>query len=742
MKSNFQKKHIEHIGVFFAAVSFVVFFYMKNTTLAFDDFNFLAIFPALILKYGYLKTAWVLLSGMDMPAEYRTYGFSRLLQYSVWLMAGKESWPFSLIIALSQVFSAVAVLSLMKFRHIDQDISLAVAIIWLISPFLMNWSFHHYSYLVLPFQLVILSCWLIDRISPYPSYYVVAVLLGMVTALTGEMFLISGPLAILLWGLTSKDSKRIWLSCLVVASIILMLLIHRFIWTKFFQNVELRQRYELLGTIDWHDIALRTAKAINSIGKSFYLQLDEAFLSGKNIGIAIGLVFGWGVLQNKYLHTASSENPSDTKNSAREIYLTLAFLALGIASSTIFLVVSVMSNQIYEVMPRRYGYVSLTLMLLAAITGVASIFKYLGVGKKIVLAIAVGAVAAQATQLNGVTIKKTRSSDKNIISSIKVLGDAENDKSVSAKGVLFYVASNPDYQQGNANGGTPGVAMGTQISAELLESPFSTYWTSASYAVNFLGYKFAGIPKAKSEEGMLLLGGEGGLPSANHAEKTDVNSVIVIANLGMESDDRFAKNTRIFKSFSDFEPYFFGRRIDRNFWQPRKILDEIIIDFGKLSSASFDFRTEFPDKKYLDTDRVINSSWLKNYGLLDGQDSIYENPDFSNAFSYLKTNRNGYFSYGFSFENSVDTVEVSLDFFEQWRSGDGQRVFELEVSWDDLEWVSLGKIDIFELNKNEPVSIVLTKRGAKSFKFRTKLCAESMDVPVIQGVRIRKGAIQ
>ena len=83
-------------------------------------------------------------------------------------------------------------------------------------------------------------------------------------------------------------------------------------------------------------------------------------------------------------------------------------------------------------------------------------------------------------------------------------------------------------------------------------------------------------------------------------------------------------------------------------------------------------------------------------------------------------------------------VEVSLDFLELWGRKLGERVFELEVSWDGVLWASLGNIDIASLNQHNPVSIVLTRSNPKVFQFRMKPVTGSLDVPVIQGLRIRQ----
>ena len=91
---------------------------------------------------------------------------------------GAESLIYSLTIAVSQVGSAFGILHLARERGVDERVSLTVATIWLISPFSINWCFHHYSYEILPFQIIIMSCFVLGRITAAPYRYIVAVLLG------------------------------------------------------------------------------------------------------------------------------------------------------------------------------------------------------------------------------------------------------------------------------------------------------------------------------------------------------------------------------------------------------------------------------------------------------------------------------------------------------------------------------------------------------------------------------------
>lgn len=717
--------------------------YLLNAVTAFDDLNFAAIFPAFVAQHGYLKTCWMLLSQMDMPFEYRTYGLSRLLQFLLWSIGGSHSYLYPLTIALTQVGTAIALLHLARERGIDEPVSLAMATIWLISPFSVNWCFHQYSYQILPFQIIIVTCWVLGRVTSSPYRYILASLLGFACALSGEMFLITGPLSLLLVAWASSDKCRLRLTLVAITAMILTLVVHRWVWVEFFQDVSAHQRYEVNMAAGAKVFASRTLMALVSIYKAIELQLREILASGYSWGIAsgglAGLIYWWISGRSPVARGPLQAGKSGIRGRIVSD-INLAFLVIGLAISALLIILttSILSGQVYEIMPRRYGYVSFTLLLLAPVILIAKLFDIAFGIKRIVLAIFVGVIASFAGQLHFGAIPNVRAADTSLTNLMKAAGGLNKDHAKTTKGVLFYVSANDQYQRGDANGATPGPKMAGQVGAELLESPFATYWTAVSYSINLLGFRFAGIPKSNVEGGSIMLGGESGSPSSNKLGKISPEDVVVVANLGFDPQDPLGRNVRVFKNYSEFQPYFFERRIKRDaLASGNGFPDEFVVDLGLVQQTPLDNSGVMLDKKFSDPIGSMSQKWITNYGLLEGQDSVYIHPNISSALSYYRTNRNGVFTYGVSF-NDAGMVEVNLDFWEQWRNLSGERVFEVEVSWDGVAWVSLGKIDLVSLNQNKPVSIVLTKRDPKVFQFRMKSVAGSLDVPVIQGLRIRK----
>jgi hypothetical protein len=400
--------------------------YLLNAVTAFDDLNFAGIFPAFVAQHGYLETSWMLLSGMDMPYEYRTYELSRLLQFFLWSVGG-QSYLYSLTIALTQVGTAIALLHLARERGVEEPVSLAMATIWLISPFTVNWCFHHYSYLILPFQIIVATCWVLGRITSSPYRYILASLLGFACALSGEMFLITGPLSLLLVAWASSDKSRLRLTMVTIAAMILTLVVHRWVWVAFFQGVSAQQRFEVNMVVGAEVFASRTLIALASIPKSIGSQLREILLSGYSWGIAIGGLAG-------LIYWRASGRPPVAREVLQagkscilgrfvsDINLAFVFIGLAISALLIILTTSILSGQVYEIMPRRYGYVSFTLLLLAAVMLVAKLSDAAFGAKRLALAISVGLVMAFAGQLHFGAIPKVRAADTSLINSMKEAG--------------------------------------------------------------------------------------------------------------------------------------------------------------------------------------------------------------------------------------------------------------------------------------------------------------------------------
>src|SRR5688572_18439262 len=186
------------VGLAFAAV------HAWNAIPAYDDLYLPDRFSGFVAQYGHLRTAWILFTGMDLNWEYRTYGLARLLQFAMWRAVGAESPAYSLFIGLTQLGTGILLLRLALRHGLDMALACALAIVWVASPHAINWSFHHYAYLILPSQLLVLACYLMPTVGMSRWRWVFAAVAGAALGLTGEIHLVAAGCALLLLGATRR----------------------------------------------------------------------------------------------------------------------------------------------------------------------------------------------------------------------------------------------------------------------------------------------------------------------------------------------------------------------------------------------------------------------------------------------------------------------------------------------------------------------------------------------------------
>lgn len=432
----------------------------------------------------------------------------------------------------------------------------------------------------------------------------------------------------------------------------------------------------------------------------------------------------------------SAKHSDSWTASVSEWKLALALLGVAFASLAVYVALSTLTGQLAGSMPRRYGYVPLTLLFIVFVIGAAIASKTAGISKRLGYGIAIGLVALLAGQLHASAIPSSRAADSTLSRLMRSeIGRLEAEHTMSRRGVLFFVSSDPHYLSAVADSVTIGPKMDSNTGVDLLQSPYSLYWTAQHYTTNIIGCRFAGMLKRRVEDGMIEVAGT---PYPADPGKVSPDDFIVVANLGFEPLDPLGKHVKVFRNFGEFEPYFFGRSIKRDVLELGSVpRDEFVIDMGQFQKSSAGGPGAMPDKKFADSVGPMNKAWIENYGLLSGDNSVYSNPNVGGDFAYYQTNRHGVFTYGVKFRD-VGVVEVDLDFWEQWGRQIGERLFELEVSWDGSVWASVGDIDPARLNGQKPVSIVLTKANPKVFQFRMKPVAGAKDVPMIQGLRIHK----
>ena len=714
--------------------------YLRSATVAYDDLFLPTHYANLTDAHGRLGAARMIFLGGDLTSEYRTYGLSRLAQYALWSFFGAVSLVYPLLIAMSQVGTAFLLLRCSQKAGVSETTSLTIASVWMMSPFAATWTFHHYSYLILPFQILIFGFFFFQRTAEFKHAYVVAFLLGFACALTGETQLPAAValfLALILFSRFASCRKAAWISAF---AFVLSLGLHRMNWSLFIREKNLPQRFAFqLPQFTLESFFANTWQTIQWIWISAMQQIHEITGDQLSLGVVVAVLVATG-----FLICVARGGSDVTVPRSADLYAASLVLTLAAMSISIYVVMATLLGPGSFSMSRRYGYIALPLISIFLAILLGEFFNLLTWpnfdGKRIGHAISIFCFAVLAGQFYTVTMPTQRGINNQLTAEVLRARENGERSGEKYKTALFFVANDEKYSAGLGDGSTIGPLTDTVQRRELFESIWGIYWTANLYAVNFLGFRDSGMtshcrvsPLHSSNE-LLDCQSAGPIPFA--ARSVPSEDVVVIANLGLEKFDPAGDKIKVFSSYADFEPNDFGRRIDRSILDFTRSADgEFFIDLGQS--------TPYPASDKIVLDKKLSdpfdgrSSWIENYGFAQGENSVFKNPNIREELATYGTNRNGNFTYHVAFKETVN-VEIGFDFWEQWGRSPGERLFNLEVSWDGKTWANVGTVDMAALNGNKPFSIILKKKSVRSFSFRTSSLDGTKDVPALQNVWLRQ----
>ena len=685
--------------------------FLSNLVYAFDDTYLFSRFASAIDADGYWGGALDIFFGADLSSEYRTYGLSRLFHYFVYLIFGQMLFFYGLIICLSQIFTALVILKLARFYEIEGAVAVAFALTWLLVPFSLNWSFHHYTYALLPFQVLLASFYfIISRPCPHLGLIAMA---GVGIGLTGELQLAAVPVAMgIAFYERRKRKQSLFPIYLLSIAFVGALMVHRLGWVLWFQNTAVAQRFSF-SLVENDVFVSRFLQALPSVRRSVSSQFGVIFNSGYIAGLMVASV---AILLCLYVFRLEKGSPRPRASLLKIFGL---FVALSGASLVVYFALSVGTGQVFYEMPRRYGYGPLSFISIALVSaGALASVPY----EKYFAVAVIFLVTGLAAQSLIVEVPQVRAVDRSIIARVSA-GLAKSSK--EGRGAYVFVANSKAYEIGYADGGTDGPTFRGQTEAEFSQSPFSFYWTSQGYLVHILKAAFGAMPLP-----------DDGSPGANALARPPLSNErpegVVIANLRLSELDPKSSESIVFDSYAQFSPNKFSRRIDRTSFGARlRGSEEFVVDLGEMVSASPGM---VQDKPY-EAHAFFTSNWVAQYGYLESTQSTYTNLELNAPMPYFRTNRNGAVKYQISFKQPI-RIEASFDFWEQWSRGPGERVFDLDVSWDGARWARVGRIDPAALNGNKAFSVVISRASATLMQFR--LVPVQGDVPMIQGIRLRR----
>jgi len=496
-----------------------------NATLIFDDLYLVGgHFGRIESEFtGWGSVRYIVLNLDLAPQEYRLYGLSRLLHFGLWKCFGTSPVPYAIWIVTTQILSGYGISRLLLRGGANALQADAAWTVWVFSAFAVTSCFHHYSYLILPYQITILCAVLI-------RWRLVSFLLGIFIALTGEVHLPAACLMLVLVARSPDRARKAWISDLAIplAAIVGTVIAHRILWNMSIPYDNGVRRYNV-GINGLYESFERTGAWVSTLVPGMASQIAEIVsLSG---GAALFLLFG--------IILGASVRGRDVGGSNR---VAIALFAVAFASFTVLWALSASTGQISPILPRRYGYVPYTLCVMSVVV------LLFAPGLKRVLGTAAGAtVLAIVLSLWGMlqfeVLRTVRVQDKRVWDVVL--------RTLAAKGpsasILFVSASHLDYLKRSAIVEVNSIPFRAP-SPDILESAFQGYWWESQYAVVFAHAAFSAYKWDDVDDQNIKLFGNG----LNGMSSRTVNKSSVVV---LFDEQRAPGDPRRVSTYTDWERF-------------------------------------------------------------------------------------------------------------------------------------------------------------------------------------------
>lgn len=668
-----------------------------NATLVYDDV-ILALkesdlygFSFLVEREGWFSTLLHFLC-LDLPNQYRTYGISRAFQFVLWTIGISSAKSYSLIISGTHVGSVLILYFLLLRIGRSANDALFFCVIWMLSPYLWTSCFHHYSYLTLPTQILIVGSFFLLTLneSVRKSYF--AAMLGVLCGLTGELHLVAVCLVLGAVATVTRDKSFIRAAVLVVVAMICSIVVHYILWKIFESNPELQPRFALSLSHDWSYWSFRLLAAFRSIYIAFVIPIKEMDNQFVDHFLVVMLVCSLLAFSTLWWLNKGQSNGHSKYQLKNEIQFFFMLLVIGFSYFLIYMAVVILSDSIPYAMPRRYGYIPLTMILIACFGILLSAFPWPR-AKAILASLAVGATGATFLVHQFLILPTIRAQDLVISQNI-----ADALVKADGAGVLFFNASSKDLPRKNVYPDSFGPAMQSNEGTEYTQATYGTYWPAEMQATRILKAQFA------CDIGHILLNGKVEIycPYGNVKKYTNWSEAIVVANLGYEEKDIFGRNVRIFSNLNSFMPHYFSRKI---------IKEHELALFSSKVFFELDVTSLFRNKNSGENQSLLQTDNLSIINLSD------------HSLTHLIKSHKSLMNVG-KFEAGdvlgLPSIEVVVDNNKK-KDLDILMVFDVSnpsefkkylhntyVSWNNGSWVSLGDDQLSEKNLHGKVGVRLS----------------------------------
>ena len=732
--------------LFVAIILAVLGAYSLNATLIYDDLWIITLFRGYRGWKPDFASLCELFSTADLNGEYRLYGLSKLIHLGLSYVCGTHAWAWGGIMGASQLATSVMINRFLRNLRVDRIQSAAVALVWIISPFAFTSCFHHFSYLILPCQLTVIGALLLQKLLKNETEMnsgilrLVLIPIGLAIAWTGESHLLLTGFILAVAGFISPSSRSFWSrtieSMIPLMAICVGILLHRALWSGLIRHHPLAVSRFHFSVPNREEVSQRGLHFLNSLPEGVFCQVKPILiLTGwPTFILVVSGVIALGFLLRRVLAKIDSSVAEFSCGEPRAFVVSFTIFLALIASISVTAGVGILSNQVMDVLPRRYGYIPFTigLMLIVSLATEPRVRRDNGFAPMIVV---LSLIVTLWGGLQVFCLPLIRSQDRQLWDTIRLAASKKTNPNI-----LFVNAwDNPEEPGFSVGAATPAMRDGIRF-PEIFESTFTSYWWVEPYAklrlkIPNVGFR-ADISSPKRVR--LHLGRVFFPPELEDTVEVPTSSLVVVADSGI-MPPRWDQGLVRVKVFSDWTKYqnslaAFGGSIKRG-WKAQfpEGEDELAtIDLG-LSPGQPAPEEILSDKRFSELWEARNH--ITNYGWKDGTDNLYKMPASGDQLSYYSTNRNGAFVYGIEFDDASRKI-VYLDFMELWLSKPGVRKMILDVNYGG-EWIRVGVLDPFAIAGRDPFSVRLTV-ATKSVQIRIRPAPGASDVPFVNGIRILK----
>jgi hypothetical protein len=716
---------------------------MANATLIFDDPFLYEAFAKGLAQDGVWRTALTLFLNLDLHVgvpEYRSYGLSKILHFGLWFVFGIHAYLYSAFIALTQAATALVIFAGLRRCGLDSVQALMAALLWMLSPFAVTTCFHHYSYLILPTQISVALAWILYRSlrlgRPLGLRQSLGFVVGgVVLALTGESHLVLAGclLAYVAW---AGAPERAWDAgsryALVMGSAAATLVLHRLAWSALGpEGVPGRFVFANPGLSQGIDRKFGYALSVPN-GARVQVQQILAFSAWSWLVLLV-VTASAGFWLHRQMRSVPLTSIAPPNGGMSRLLGVVTMLVA--ASLTVSWMHHVLFREVGTILPRRYGYVPYTVIIMATAVLLSTQQLRRSIGAwcaPLFTALTLGLWCA----LQFVCLPIVRHQDAAVWNSIST--------AIAARPQPALLFVNTWNIQSVFGYNAPGLR-GTGFPS-IFESPFTRYWWQSQYVRVRLGVLATGNSIASERDQRVVLTGQ---VAGVHFMPTppvvaDATSVVAVVETGHDVPDwrDGLQAVKVIASWDEFRTTaaFLQTRINVG-WSA--LLHEIfnlpaspvLIDAGRRADSALP--DVWPDKRFGEPLRPEAAvAGVRDYGQESGDDSVFlPGGKSGEPLAYLTSNRHGNFTYRIDFAERSSRL-VSLDFLDGWAQRPGARLIHLQVELDG-RWHDLGVLDTYAVAANEPFVLRFPVRNVQTIRLRFEKAAGSGDIPLLNGIRLQ-----